>query len=185
MRAVLMTAAGGPDVLELAELPKPEITSDHDVLGKADELQKLQSLKVTLVLFTPGAGQTQHGADSTGVLFGLDADLDVLKSRQSIEHPGGLECPRYPEPVHFVGLATDDVDGMTVLAREHDRAFLRLVDAREAVEQRRLPGPIGSDDRQQLSSPQTEGHVGEARDSAKAKRHVLDAEQSIVRERRS
>ncbi len=32
MRAVLMTAVGGPDVLEVGELPKPEITSDHDVL---------------------------------------------------------------------------------------------------------------------------------------------------------
>jgi NADPH:quinone reductase len=31
MRAVLMMAAGGPEVLELAELPEPEITGDHDV----------------------------------------------------------------------------------------------------------------------------------------------------------
>jgi NADPH:quinone reductase-like Zn-dependent oxidoreductase len=31
MRAVLMTAAGGPEVLKLAELPEPEITEDHDV----------------------------------------------------------------------------------------------------------------------------------------------------------
>ena len=32
MRAVLMTAVGGPDVLEVAEVCEPEITSDHDVL---------------------------------------------------------------------------------------------------------------------------------------------------------
>ena len=32
MRAVLMTATGGPDVLELAEVPDPEITAEHDVL---------------------------------------------------------------------------------------------------------------------------------------------------------
>jgi len=31
MRAVLMTAVGGPDVLELAELPEPEITGEHGV----------------------------------------------------------------------------------------------------------------------------------------------------------
>ena len=31
MRAVLMTAVGGPDVLQLAELPEPEITGEHDV----------------------------------------------------------------------------------------------------------------------------------------------------------
>jgi NADPH2:quinone reductase len=31
MRAVLMTGAGGPDVLELAEVPEPEITGEHDV----------------------------------------------------------------------------------------------------------------------------------------------------------
>jgi NADPH:quinone reductase len=32
MRAVLMTAVGGPEVLELADLPEPQITGDHDVL---------------------------------------------------------------------------------------------------------------------------------------------------------
>jgi hypothetical protein len=31
MRAMLMTAVGGPDVLQLAELPDPQITSEHDV----------------------------------------------------------------------------------------------------------------------------------------------------------
>ncbi len=31
MRAVLMTAVGGPEVLEIAELPEPEVTGDHDV----------------------------------------------------------------------------------------------------------------------------------------------------------
>ncbi|HUB42131.1 MAG TPA: hypothetical protein VMA72_25050 [Streptosporangiaceae bacterium] len=31
MRAVVMTAPGGPDVLRLADLPEPELTSDHDV----------------------------------------------------------------------------------------------------------------------------------------------------------
>jgi len=32
MRAVLMTAVGGPDVLELAEVPEPQIKDEHDVL---------------------------------------------------------------------------------------------------------------------------------------------------------
>jgi NADPH2:quinone reductase len=31
MRAVLMTAVGGPEVLELAEIPDPEIAGEHDV----------------------------------------------------------------------------------------------------------------------------------------------------------
>lgn len=31
MRAVLMTAVGGPDVLALAELPEPELAEEHDV----------------------------------------------------------------------------------------------------------------------------------------------------------
>jgi NADPH:quinone reductase len=31
MRAVLMTATGGPEVLELADLPEPEISGEHDV----------------------------------------------------------------------------------------------------------------------------------------------------------
>jgi NADPH:quinone reductase len=32
MRAVLMTAVGGPDVLKLADVPEPRITGEHDVL---------------------------------------------------------------------------------------------------------------------------------------------------------
>jgi NADPH2:quinone reductase len=32
VRAVLMTAVGGPEVLEVAELPDPEIAGEHDVL---------------------------------------------------------------------------------------------------------------------------------------------------------
>jgi NADPH:quinone reductase-like Zn-dependent oxidoreductase len=31
VRAVLMTAVGGPDVLKIAELPEPEVTGEHDV----------------------------------------------------------------------------------------------------------------------------------------------------------
>jgi NADPH2:quinone reductase len=31
MRAVLMTAVGGPEVLELRELPEPELAGEHDV----------------------------------------------------------------------------------------------------------------------------------------------------------
>ena len=31
MRAVLMTAAGGPEVFEVAEVPEPEITGQRDV----------------------------------------------------------------------------------------------------------------------------------------------------------
>ena len=31
MRAVLMTAAGGPEVLQLSEVPEPEIAGDRDV----------------------------------------------------------------------------------------------------------------------------------------------------------
>src|SRR5580704_17093038 len=32
MRAVLMTATGGPDVLRAADVPDPEPSGDHDVL---------------------------------------------------------------------------------------------------------------------------------------------------------
>jgi NADPH:quinone reductase-like Zn-dependent oxidoreductase len=32
MRAILMTAVGGPDVLKLSAVPEPQITGEHDVL---------------------------------------------------------------------------------------------------------------------------------------------------------
>jgi NADPH:quinone reductase len=32
MRAVVMTAVGGPDVLKVEDLPEPQVTGDHDVL---------------------------------------------------------------------------------------------------------------------------------------------------------
>jgi NADPH:quinone reductase len=35
MRAALMTAVGGPDVLELADVPEPEITGERQILERA------------------------------------------------------------------------------------------------------------------------------------------------------
>jgi NADPH2:quinone reductase len=32
MRAVLMTAVGGPEVLKVEEVPDPQVTGEHDVL---------------------------------------------------------------------------------------------------------------------------------------------------------
>jgi NADPH:quinone reductase-like Zn-dependent oxidoreductase len=34
MRAVLMTAVGGPEVLKIAELPEPEIAGERDVKAR-------------------------------------------------------------------------------------------------------------------------------------------------------
>ena len=35
MRAVLITAVGGPDVLKLADVPEPEITGERQILERA------------------------------------------------------------------------------------------------------------------------------------------------------
>lgn len=31
MRAILMTAVGGPEVLQMVELPEPQLTTEHDL----------------------------------------------------------------------------------------------------------------------------------------------------------
>jgi NADPH:quinone reductase len=66
MRAMLMTAVGGPEVLQLADLPDPEISGEHDVLVRlraaginpADYKQRLYGTGGPLpaVLGSDGAG---------------------------------------------------------------------------------------------------------------------------------
>ena len=169
---------------DLEAPPVPVGQRAREVVGlpcEPDELQQLQGPEIALVLLAPGAGQSEHGADGPGVLLGLDPDLHVLERRQRTEHPGGLERPRDPEPVHLVGLAADHAHGVPVLRGEPDRALLGPVHARQTVEQRGLPGAVGADDRQHLSPVQVQRHVAQARDAAEAQGHVLDGEQDVRR----
>lgn len=55
MRAVLMTAVGGPEVLKLAEVPEPELSGEHDVLVR---------------LRAAGINPVDHKLRSSGLLGG-------------------------------------------------------------------------------------------------------------------
>jgi NADPH:quinone reductase len=72
MRAVLMTAVGGPDVLKLEEVPEPEIAGEHDVLVR------LRAAGINPVDYKLRSGGTVGGSlpavlgcDGAGVVEGV------------------------------------------------------------------------------------------------------------------
>ena len=101
------------------------------------------------------------------------ADHDVLRDGERREQREVLERARDAE-------LGDAVRGHReqVLAREGDAPRRRLVEAAEAVEQRRLAGAVGPDERADLALLDLERQVGEREDPAELDSHVLDSQES-------
>ena len=72
MRAVLMTAVGGPDVLKLEEVPEPEIAGEHDVRVRlrADGINPVD-YKLRSGGTTGGSLPAVLGCDGAGVVEGV------------------------------------------------------------------------------------------------------------------
>jgi NADPH2:quinone reductase len=95
MRAILMTAVGGPEVLQLVELPEPEITAVHDVRVR------LRAAGINPVDYKLRSGGTIGGAlpailgwDGAGVVESVGAAS--LRSKESSARGRLLAAPRAP-----------------------------------------------------------------------------------------
>ena len=64
----------------------------------------------------------------------------------------------------------------TVAGGEGDRALLRAVQSRDAVEDAGLPGAVGPDQGEELASADLHGEAGERRDAAEAKGEGVEFE---------
>src|SRR5262249_41369707 len=83
-----------------------------------------------------------------------------------------LEGPRDAEP--------DDAmrrDSAQVVAVEGDASTRRLVDAADAIEQRRLAGTVGPDERADLTGVDRERQVDQGNDAAELDAYLLDVQQ--------
>ncbi len=85
MRAMLMTAVGGPEVLQLVELPEPEITAEHDVRVR------LQAAGINPVDYKLRSGGTIGGAlpailgwDGAGVVESVGAAVTRLHTGDEV-----------------------------------------------------------------------------------------------------
>ena len=143
MRAVLMTAPGGPDVLEVAGLPDPGIAGDRDVLVRlraagvnpVDSKQRAHGLlggSPPAVLGCDGAGVVEAvGAAVTrfapgdevyfvdggfGLAPGNYAELKVVDERYLARKPAGLS---------FVEAAAAPLVTLTAWEALHDRARIQ------------------------------------------------------------
>src|SRR5262249_23305701 len=67
------------------------------------------------------------------------------------------------------------------LAPECDTALLRMIEAVDDVEHRRLAGAVRADDGADLALADVERHVGERLDAAERERDVFDREQDFAR----
>ena len=127
--------------LEPALVPVREILRQLLILAaKPDELEQLQGPRPGAALFRPHARRPEdrprHRRREPRVL----ADQDVVEDRHVLEEPDGLERPGDATSHDRVGAEADDA-----LALEEDLSLVGGEQARDHVEEGRLPGPVRAD----------------------------------------
>jgi hypothetical protein len=111
-------------------------------------------------------------------------DVQVAPQHQVVEHAEGVEEGDVLEHPRDAGAR--DLGGRLareLVPEELDRPVLRAVDARQAVEHRRLAGAVRSDDREQLLLLDVERDALQRPDAAEAQVHVPDLEHRASRSR--
>ena len=119
------------------------------------------------------ARQEQELFHEPRALVGVAAEQEVLEHGGVLEQLDVLEGPRDPAPGDLVGRHARDV-----LAVEDQASGRWLVDARDQVEDRRLPGAVGADDREDLAGLDREAHPVDGPDAAEAHPEVVDREEA-------
>jgi len=79
-------------------------------------------------------------------LLGKHGHLHILEHREPVEDIGDLEGPRDASSAYLVSWELTDI-----FALENDSAPVRAKDACDQIEQGRLAGPVGPDNRDELA----------------------------------
>jgi hypothetical protein len=95
-------------------------------------------------------------------------DHDVLQHSHLREETDVLEGPAYPQDGTLMGF-----DTIERLAFEDNRALILAIDPGHAVKKRRLPGPIGSDNRMNYARFDPHIHLVDRHQAAKSFRHLF------------
>ena len=126
-------------------------------------------------LLAPGRPEVQRVRQQPAPHLERAAGHDVVERRHALEQGDVLEGAGD-------ALAGGEVGPHVValLALEGDGAFLRVVEAVDDVEHRRLAGAVGADDGADLALPDVEGDAADRPHAAEGKRDVLHREQHLV-----
>lgn len=86
MKAVVMTAAGGPEVLQLQELPKPAIQRPDEVLVrlKGAGINPVDTKLRTRGTFYPDRSPTILGCDGAGIVEAVGAEVKNFKEGDEV-----------------------------------------------------------------------------------------------------
>ena len=101
----------------------------------------------------------------------MRADEHVFEHGHVVEEDDVLEGARDPQPRDRVRTRSSQV-----LALEENAAGVGAVEPRDEIEERRLPGPVRSDQPDDLALLQLEGDVGESDDPAEPPCDVFNRE---------
>ena len=149
-------------------------------LEQVDDL--LDELPVPYLL-APGRAEPEHRGGEPVAHVHVPAEHQVLQQRQVAEQLDVLEGPGHPHPRDAVRAGAHQVVGpgraVLVAPVQQDVSLLRLVEAARAVEQARLPGPVGTDHRVDVPLPDSERDVAQGLDAPEAQRDVADLEQRL------
>jgi hypothetical protein len=161
-------ASQRPGDLKTPQQPQREVPRDLGlVTGQIGERQELSCGRDMI-----GAVVTAEERPPSGAVTCADASEDVLEHRQLAEGSNDLEGPADP--------ATCDVGGSTSvepLAIKSDLPRRRRKDRGQEVEERRLAGPIGSDDANDLAARDVKVDAVDRRQSAEPLGQSADAQQ--------
>ena len=126
-------------------------------------------------LLALGRPPVQHVGQDAAPHLQRAAGHDVVERRHALEQGDVLEGAGD-------ALAGGEVGAHVVpaLALEGDHAFLRVIEAVDDVEHRRLAGAVRADDGADLALADVEGDVAQRLDAAERQRHVLERQQNVA-----
>src|SRR5512143_3663728 len=130
---------------ELDPLSKPVGQRPHRLLPDVFDLEEVDDVLdrlPVLDLLGPGGPEEDAARQDPALHELVAAQHQVVEDGHVVEEGDVLEGPGDAQVGHLVRLHSGDLAILEV-----DRAALRLVDARDAVEDRGLPGAVGADDR--------------------------------------
>ena len=95
----------------------------------------------------------------------------VVQHRQVVEQLNVLEHARHTESSDVLGRLAEEF-----LPPEEDAALLRVVDTRNAIEDRCLARSVGADDGKEFTRPDVEAHIANRLGATKGEGHPLNSE---------
>ena len=122
-----------------------------------------------------GGSEPQQGRRNAVLHVGMPAEHEVFQDREAREELDVLERSGDAEAGDLVRRQARELVGYALLTGvEGDRAALRVIEPAHAVEQARLAGAIGPDDRVDMPLGHREAHVLKGHHPAESELNVAD-----------